>query len=182
MGLYDRWKEEAPSVYESAATFGFKVCEVLDNKKCAFFEDLTTGDSGLQPYGENEETISNWNSDGYKTVKFPDTPENVVGKPADESQANGIINIKKLVINFGTSNNVHLKNYIQNVVLKYLEQMVPSTAILEYRFDNKSANETSGGNFNNGTFSFIRTAHAAITKDDLTTTVWREYPTPINEM
>lgn len=182
MGLYDRWKEEAPSVYESAATFGFKVCEVLDNKKCAFFEDLTTGDSGLQPYGENEETISNWNSDGYKTVKFPDTPENVVGKPADESQANGIINIKKLVINFGTSNNVHLKNYIQNVVLKYLEQMVPSTAILEYRFDNKSANETSGGNFNNGTFSFIRTAHAAITKDDPTTTVWREYPTPINEM
>ena len=184
MGLYDRWKEEAPSVYESAATFGFKVCEVLDNKKCAFFEDLTTGDSGLQPYGENEETISNWNSDGYKTVKFPDTPENVVGKPADESQANGIINIKKLVINFGTSNNVHLKNYIQNVVLKYLEQMVPSTAILEYRFDNKSANETSGGNFNNGTFSFIRTAHAAIVNNsgDSTITVWREYPTPINEM
>ena len=66
--------------------------------------------------------------------------------------------------------------------MKYLEQMIPSTAILEYRFDNKSANETSGGNFNNGTFSFIRTAHAAITKDDPTATVWREYPTPINEM
>ena len=208
MGLYDRWKEEAPSVYESAATFGFKVCEVLDNKKCAFFEDLTPNtdflilgaegnegedassktetayNSGLQPYGENKETILNWNSENYKTVKFPDTPENVDKKPADESQANGIINIKKLVINFGTGGNVHLKNYIQNVVLKYLEQMVPSTAILEYRFDNKSANETSGGNFNNGTFSFIRTAHAAIVNNsgDSTITVWREYPTPINEM
>ena len=207
MGLYDRWKEEAPSVYESAATFGFKVCEVLDNKKCAFFEDLTPDtdflilgaegnegedasgktetayNDGLQPYGENKEkTITNWNSNGYKTVKFPDTPENVDEKPADESQANGIINIKKLVINFGTSGNVHLKNYIQNVVLKYLEQMIPSTAILEYRFDNKSAFETGGGDFSNGTFSFIRTAHAAITKDDPTTTVWREYPTPINEM
>lgn len=207
MGLYDRWKEEAPSVYESAATFGFRVCEVLDNKKCAFFEDLTpdtdflilgaegnegedasgktetVSSNGLQPYGENKDkTITNWNSNGYKTVKFPDTPENVDEKPADESQANGIINIKKLVINFGTSNNVYLKNYIQNVVLKYLEQMIPSTAILEYRFDNESTNETSGGDFSNGTFSFIRTAHAAITKDDPTTTVWREYPTPINEM
>ena len=66
--------------------------------------------------------------------------------------------------------------------MKYLEQMIPSTAILEYRFDNKFANETGGGDFSNGTFSFIRTAHAAITKDDPTTTVWREYPTPINEM
>lgn len=182
MGLYDRWKEEAPSVYESAATFGFKVCEVLDNKKCAFFEDLTTGDNGLQPYGENQKIISGWNSNGYKTVKFPDTPENVDEKPADESQANGIINIKKLVINFGTSGNVHLKNYIQTVVLKYLEQMVPSTAILEYRFDNESTNEANGNSLGSGTFNFIRTAHAAITKDDPTITVWREYPTPINEM
>ena len=138
--------------------------------------------NGLQPYGENKEAISNWNSDGYKIVKFPDTPNNVVGKPADESQANGIINIKKLVINFGTNNNVHLKSYIQNVVLKYLEQMIPSTAILEYRFDNISAIETSGGIFSRGSFSFVRTAHAAITKDDPTITVWREYPTSINEM
>ena len=202
MGLYDRWKEEEPSVYESAATFGFTVCESLDNKKCAFFEDLTTdtdflilgaegtgdedaeaaGSNGLQPYGENTETISNWNSDGYKTVKFPDTPENVNGKPADESQANGIINIKKLVINFGVGNNIHLKSYIQNVVLKYLEQMIPSTAILEYRFDNVSAIDASSSNLSSGSFSFVRTAHAAITKDDPTITVWREYPTPINEM
>ena len=182
MGLYDRWKEEEPSVYESAATFGFKVCEVLDNKKCAFFEDLTTDNSVLQPYGEKKENISNWNSNGYKTVKFPDTPNNVIGKPADESQANGIINIKKLVINFGTSGNVYLKNYIQNVVLKYLEQMIPSTAILEYRFDNVSAIDASGSNLSSSTFSFIRTAHAALTKDDPTTIVWREYPTPINEM
>ena len=203
MGLYDQWKEEDPSVYESAATFGFTVYETLDNKKCSFFEDLTTetdflilgvgateGDeeedttdsNGLQPYGGNIDAISNWNSEIYKDVKFPDTPVNVDGKPADESQANGIINIKKLVINFGISDNIYLKNYIQNVVLKYLEQMIPSTAILEYRFDNVSAIDASGSNLSSGSFSFVRTAHAAITKDDPTITVWREYPTPINEI
>ena len=68
--------------------------------------------------------------------------------------------------------------------MKYLEQMIPSTAILEYRFDNKSAFETGSGNLSSGTFSFIRTAHAAIVNNsgDSTITVWREYPTPINEM
>lgn len=180
MGLYDRWKEEAPSVYESAATFGFRVCEVLDNKKCAYFHDYESSEVWI---GSGETLCSGWNSTVASGVTFPDTPTGLSATTiADESQANGIINIKKLVINFGTSNNVHLKNYIQNVVLKYLEQMIPSTAILEYRFDNKSAFETGGGDFSNGTFSFIRTAHAAITKDDPTTTVWREYPTPINEM
>ena len=182
MGLYDRWKEEAPSVYESAATFGFRVCEVLDNKKCAYFHDYESSEVWI---GSGETLCSGWNSTVASGVTFPDTPTGLSATTiADESQANGIINIKKLVINFGTSNNVHLKNYIQNVVLKYLEQMVPSTAILEYRFDNKSANETSGGNFNNGTFSFIRTAHAAIVNNsgDSTITVWREYPITLNEM
>ena len=177
MGLYDRWKEEAPSVYESAATFGFKVCEVLDNKKCAYFHDYESSEVWI---GSGETLCSGWNSTVASGVTFPDTPTGIT--IADESQANGIINIKKLVINFGTSNNVHLKNYIQNVVLKYLEQMIPSTAILEYRFDNKSTNETSGSDLSSVAFNFIRTAHAAITKDDPTITVWREYPTPINEL
>lgn len=180
MGLYDRWKEEAPSVYESAATFGFKVCEVLDNKKCAYFHDYESSEVWI---GSGETLCSGWNSTVASGVTFPDTPTGLSATTiADESQANGIINIKKLVINFGTSNNVHLKNYIQNVVLKYLEQMIPSTAILEYRFDNKSTNETSGSDLSSVAFNFIRTAHAAITKDDPTITVWREYPTPINEL
>ena len=177
MGLYDHWKEEEPSVYESAATFGFKVCEVLDNKKCSYFHDYESSEVWT---GSGETLCSGWNSTVASGVTFPDTPSGVT--IADESQANGIINIKKLVINFGVGNNIHLKNYIQNVVLKYLEQMIPSTAILEYRFDNVSAIDASGSNLSSGSFSFVRTAHAAITKDDPTITVWREYPTPINEM
>lgn len=180
MGLYDQWKEEEPSVYESAATFGFTVCEVLDNKKCSYFHDYESSEVWT---GSGETLCSGWNSTVASGVTFPDTPSEVT--IADESQANGIINIKKLVINFGIGDgdgNIHLKNYIQNVVLKYLEQMIPSTAILEYRFNNESAIDTSGSNLSSGSFSFVRTAHAAITKDDPTITVWREYPTPINEM
>ena len=177
MGLYDQWKEEEPSGYESAATFGFTVCEVLDNKKCSYFHDYESSEVWT---GSGETLCSGWNSTVASGVTFPDTPSGVT--IADESQANGIINIKKLVINFGVGNNIHLKNYIQNVVLKYLEQMIPSTAILEYRFNNESAFDTNGSNLSSGSFSFIRTAHAAITKDDPTITVWRQYPTPINEM
>lgn len=177
MGLYDQWKEEEPSVYESAATFGFTVCEALDNKKCSYFHDYESSEVWI---GSGETLCSGWNSTVASGVTFPDTPTGVT--ISDESQANGIINIKKLVINFGVGNNIHLKSYIQNVVLKYLEQMIPSTAILEYRFDNVSAIDASGSNLSSGSFSFVRTAHAAITKDDPTITVWREYPTPINEM
>lgn len=180
MGLYDQWKEEEPSVYESAATFGFTVCEVLDNKKCSYFHDYESSEVWI---GSGETLCSGWNSTVASGVTFPDTPSGVT--IADESQANGIINIKKLVINFGIGDgdgNVHLKNYIQNVVLKYLEQMIPSTAILEYRFNNKFETDAIGSNLGSGSFSLVRTAHAVITKGDPTITVWREYPTLINDI
>jgi hypothetical protein len=61
--------------------------------------------------------------------------------------------------------------------------MIPSTAILEYRFDGESVGATINEvNIDNGTFTYIRTAHASVDKNDDTITVWREYPTPISEM
>lgn len=179
MGLFDQWKEEEPGVYESAATFGFTICEMLDNKKCAYYHDYSASDVWV---GSGETISSGWNSFIVTGVSFPDTPSAITADISDETQANGIINIKKLVINFGINKNSHLKNYIQNVVMKYLEQMIPSTAILEYRFDNVFTIGATGGNLGSGSFKFVRTAHAAITKDDDTITVWREYPTPISEM
>ena len=74
-----------------------------------------------------------WNSSIYKTIKFPDTPSSSTG-PADETQANGVINLKNIFIEFDINNNSEMKSYIQNVVLKYLEPMIPSTAIVEYGF------------------------------------------------
>jgi hypothetical protein len=125
------------------------------------------------------ETVKDiWNSELYASlIEFPDTPINSISDVADESQANGIINIKKLVITFGTNNNEHLRNYIQDVVMKYLEEMIPSTSILEYRFDNEEPMGDIGSSIGgHGTFSFIRTAHVAVEKDNDNVTVWREYP------
>ena len=88
--------------------------------------------------GEGEENDEKCNSELYSGITFPDTPIEDIDGLSDESQANGIINIKNLIINFNIGGNLFLKKYIQEVVLKYLEEMIPSTAILEYHFDNEN--------------------------------------------
>jgi hypothetical protein len=135
-GLLDELKISEPDIYNSAVTFGFNIISaVCDNNKCAFFKDYEYENDDLVPYGKADE-IEEWNSKYYReNIKFIDTPDGIT-ECADETQANGIINTKKIVINFGIGNNEHMKNYIENVVLRYLEEMIPSTAIVEYRFDN----------------------------------------------
>ena len=63
-----------------------------------------------------------------------ETPEEGVAK-YDECAAFSVINVKNIDVNFVTGGNPYLKEYIENVVLKYLEQMMPSTAIFNYTFD-----------------------------------------------
>ena len=180
-GEFDYIKDEEADIYSSASTFGFTIERVKDNKKCAFFNDYST-ETDLEPYDdENVDNVTDWNASAYTGITFPDT-SGVTGGLADETQANGIINIKKLVINFGVGENIYLTKYIQDVVLKYLEQMIPSTAILEYRFDNVAAVEAEETNMGGGFFNFMETAHAAVDGEDDTITVWREYPLPINEI
>ena len=58
--------------------------------------------------------------------------------------------------------------------------MIPSTTILEYRFDNEFAMELGGGIPQSGSYSFIRTAHAAIDATDDAITVWGEYLDPLS--
>jgi hypothetical protein len=161
--------------------YGFDLLTIIkDNNKCAFFLDYgNNSEYELKSYGA-EDKIDNWNSMVASGVTFPDTPSEVT--IADESQANGIMNVKTLIINFNIGGNIHFKKYIQDVVLKYLEEMIPSTAILEYRFDNNKAFESEELPYRSGSFDFIRTAHAAVTRDDDSVTIWREYPTPISEM
>ena len=47
--------------------------------------------------------------------------------------ANSVVNLKNINIEFG-GNNIYLKDYIKNIVLKYVEDMVPSSAIISYTF------------------------------------------------
>lgn len=164
--------------------YGFDLLTIIkDNNKCAFFLDYgNNSEYELKSYGVVDK-IDNWNSSFASSLKFPDNEGvTIENNLADESQANGIMNVKTLIINFNIGGNKHFKKYIQDVVLKYLEEMIPSTAILEYRFDNEKAFESEELPYRSGSFDFIRTAHAAVTKGDDSVTIWREYPKPISEM
>lgn len=176
-------------IYErlSAGDYGFKLAEVEDNKKCNYYIDRTNTESRLEPLSgttaDNIEWLYPSGLSGFNpekiTVKQEDIKDNT-GGILDESQANGLINIKKLVINFGVSGDTDMIKYLQTVVFKYLEQMIPSTAILEYRFDGKGPNAKSIETQDpSGAFSFIRTAHAVLDESNENTIIWEEYPTTL---
>jgi hypothetical protein len=189
-GAFDYVESENAKDYEILANgYGFKTNgAIIDNKKCAFFldykDELYRDENNLPKlvgYNGVEDVIDDWNSKNAidSGINFPDTPDNINGV-ADETQANGIMNLKNIIINFNVGKNEFLKEYIQTVVFKYLEIMIPSTAILEYRFDNETVYEVNEMNFNSGSFNVVRTAHAYVDNENIT--VWKEYPTPINEM
>ena len=167
-------------IYErlSAGDYGFKLAEVEDNKKCNYYIDATSTESGLTPSGTPDNIAWSY-PNGLSDFKPEGIGANSDGI-LDESQANGLINIKKLVINFGVSGDTAMIKYLQTVVFKYLEQMIPSTAILEYKFDGKGPNAKSiETQAPSGTFSFIRTAHAVLDESNENTIIWEEYPTTL---
>lgn len=142
----------------SEGDYGFKFAnkECIDNIKCHFYIDtfeaksqsntsgqvLEAGENVSESNEEYEkiplsalsgETITDW---GYPDSFSSFNPESATAIDGilDESQANGVVNIKKLKITFTTDGNTEYEKYLQNVVFKYLEPMIPSTAILEYDF------------------------------------------------
>jgi hypothetical protein len=140
--------------------YGFNMFEIVDNKKCAFFKN-----NNSNIISESDEGIM-WNS---KLDSFSFNPEEItIGEtqPLDESQANGIVNVKKLVINFNTEGNKYLQKYFQNIVVKYIETMVPSTTILEYRFDGNHyfISDETPSVYND--LTHIEAAQIAVNKDD----------------
>ena len=60
-------------------------------------------------------------------------PEN--GEIYEEAAANSVVNIKNILITFNTYNNDYFKKYLQNTVFTYLQEMIPSTTILRYKFN-----------------------------------------------
>lgn len=139
--------------YESASTIGFDVTNMVENnKKCYYFED-SQSQIQYRNGGEEDSSLSSipirtWTETIYTLMPVGDedsydysdyepfvNPENE-DDHVDEAAANSIINVKNLVINFGISNNIYAKKYIEKVVIPYLEHMIPSTTILRYKFDN----------------------------------------------
>ena len=200
-GLFDYLNsddEEYKEYYNTLANgYGFKFEEVSDNTKCSYFNDMSDDEEeGLKPTDfinysggtSQQEQPTDWNwakmNDGTANVYNPESEEtNDRTQPLDESCANSIVNVKKLTIRFNTGNNDEMKKYIQDVVLKYLEPMIPSTTILEYKFDNQTrAIAAVVPNVGAGTLKIVNAAHAAVENNNTDVINWMGYPTPIKEI
>lgn len=135
------------SMMEEIKKLGFGKCNLVeDDTKCHIFVD-TTSDSvrtllgrydggfinGLKPTGSKIDTDYVENEPFYDNLTIPEAE---IDKKYDECAAFSVINVKNITLNFNVGGNGYLKDYIENVVIRYVEQMMPSTAIFKYKFDN----------------------------------------------
>ena len=139
---------------------GFGQCYPIEAPK----KTMTFMPETLTPYGalENGHVVeeydnADWESGLYSDVVNPEGSGN-----RDEAASFSVINVKKIKIVFSPRNEYH-RDYIENVVLKYVEQMMPSTAIFSYNFINErftatpvsAANGYGEGEFTNLTIDGV---------------------------
>lgn len=106
---------------EKIKEIGFNISGLIkDNKKCYFFGDYIEGDD---------------NNEDYEIYKFYNPEQKT--RDRNEESANSVINTKHLTLRFNTGKNSEMKQYIKNVVLRYVFEMVPSTTIIEILFDDE---------------------------------------------
>lgn len=117
--------------------FGFTLSARPDNQKCYFFGDVIYNDNKIEPM----------NSD----VKFH-IPSS--GTSRNSEAATSVMNTKHLSIRFfsqglsGDTEIKNFKNYINDVVMVYLEEMIPATTIVEYLFDSEESSFKNMFNYN----------------------------------
>jgi hypothetical protein len=121
-GKYDaELKCQDDNTYNAILYSGFCLTKIDDNKKCHYFSE----DSGATPNEWSEE-----NTVFYGILENPCSEDDKFNVHA----ANSVVNLKNVEIEFG-GDNIYLKDYIKNIVLKYVEDMLPSTAIVGYSFN-----------------------------------------------
>jgi hypothetical protein len=117
--------------------FGFTLSARPDNQKCYFFGDVIYKNNNI-------ETI---NSDIVFHVPSSGTSRN-------SEAATSVMNTKHLSIRFfsqglnGDTEIKNFKNYINDVVMVYLEEMIPATTIVEYLFDSEESSFKNMFNYN----------------------------------
>lgn len=135
-------------------SFNYKTS--VDNKKCWFFTDTLKVKNYSQLKKENNRYIVEPNPKQDPTVmtkisggtEISDntlvSPERNINNKCDECVANTIMNDKRIKITFNASELLNnqgstdisaLMDYIETVVMFYVKQMVPSSAILEYEIN-----------------------------------------------
>ena len=129
-----------PSLYDSIddiSSIGFKniikpndPCEynIYQDKKLHHFCDYVTSNGEEMIYDDND-VVENVNN----TLFAKDEYKNLSGE-TNSGNVDQIINTKRVDIIFNT-NNEETKCYINDVVLEYLTQVIPSNVILEIKYE-----------------------------------------------
>lgn len=173
--------EDDRIAYNNILACGFNIenfCE--DNKKCHYFRYSTShlNDRGIpinpitEPVGrllfipdddnfidhdveiDDGGEYSGYTIDGQEYCLINPEWGFDYSKRYEEAAANSVVNIKNLRIMFYTHGNEYFKQYLEDVVFKYLKEMIPSSTILSFEFnDSDSAtitprafNEAEAGN------------------------------------
>ena len=131
---------------DEIADYGFNISGETDNKKCWYFGDLEVESgltclSGLSMSGANG---SGYGDTNFEEVEMPEcervgyaeNPEG--GEITDEAAANSIINVKNVELTFyypycmSKELRPDYKKFVDNIVMFYLRQIIPSTTIFSY--------------------------------------------------
>ena len=134
---------EEREMYNKIMSVGFGQCNTVKAEK----KTMTFMENTLTPYGSLENGVirkrdfddADWESGLYAEVVNPEGLGN-----REEAASFSIINVKNINIDFNPKNEYH-RDYIESVVLRYVEQMMPSTAIFSYRFVNENFKSTPAG-------------------------------------
>jgi hypothetical protein len=111
-------------------------------------------------------------TDVYSLFFIPE--QESVSDKFNEAASLSIINVKNIEIDFKVSNE-YVKKYIEDVVMRYIEQMMPSTAIFSYKFSGAVAGATPDQVAMTGTR--MRAKGDAVKMDSENTYLF-EYPLP----
>ena len=139
-GVFDYMKTEYPEDYEAICTSGFSIGDLIeDNRKTYYFYPSETD-------GHSSEIVFKSTKSAEEVMDSLDYIENYNnfvnpeehGPHAEQGEfdiaAFSVVNVKNLVIAIRTDNNKPFEDYLRNTVFKYLNEMIPSTAILNYKF------------------------------------------------
>ena len=136
-----------------------KICDV---RNCNDSKPIDSSCDGSLAY-EIADLLTSEDSDLNQTVNVGKNAEEVYGRPTEldtfnpettetggngEAAANSIVNIKNVTVHFflpeaPDEDKTAFRKYIENNVIPYLAQMIPSTTILMWVFDNENEADTN---------------------------------------
>lgn len=129
-GAYDE------ATCQEIANYGFNIeSGIEDDKKCWYYGDVE-GLMCVEKTADGDTNFEECDGPAYETQAYAYNPEG--GESSDEPAANSVINVKNVEMEFycpdtlNDSFKADYKRFIENVVLFYLKQIIPSTTILKY--------------------------------------------------